>query len=1139
MKLRPTPHLRHLLISLACLTLLFAVTAPGQNAGNEGWRDLVSGNDFQGWVKRGGKATYAIENGEVVGSCVLNTENTFLCTEKDYGDFILEYEFKVDPRLNSGVQIRSECFPEKKEITWEGKKISIPAGRVHGYQVEIDPDVPLRRMWSAGIYDEARRGWLFPNDGPRGPQAQAFSEQGRRIFKPGDWNHVRVEAIGDHLKTWLNGIPCADLTDSLTPKGLIGLQVHSIRDDHSKVGAQVRWRNLRLKEVNDGKADIFLPDRLRCDLAVDPLGVDVPTPRLSWQIEASRHARVQTAYQILAASSRKLLANGQGDLWDTGKLRSGSTLQIPYAGRPLKSSQQVFWSVRAWDENDRASDWSAPATWTMGVLDEKDWQAKWIGSANTNAQSLMLRREFVIKPQLRRALASVCGLGHYELSVNGAKSGDDLLAPGWTEYAKTCLYDTRDLTAMLHAGTNAVGLILGNGMYRVPGGRYTKFKGSHGPLKAIAQLRLEYSDGSVEIIGTDAAWRVTGGPLTFSCVFGGEDYDPNLEPAGWNQPGFDVSQWQPASETDGPGGKLRGLSCAAPPIKAFETLTPVKTTVITNGVTVYDLGQNAPIIPRLHVQGPAGSMVRIIPAELVATNGRVDRVSCGGGQAYWQYTLAGGKEETWFPRFFYHGSRYLQVECIPAPGSAELPTVKRLEAVVVHSSSAPVGEFSCSNELFNRIYTLIRWAQRANMVSVLTDCPHRERLGWLEQYHLNGPSLRYNFDLAQLYTKGMNDMADSQLANGFVPNIAPEYVVFGKNKDDVSNAFRDSPEWGSAFILVPWQQYEFTGDTELLRRHYEAMKRYVAYLGSRSTNNIVSHGLGDWYDIGPKPPGYAQLTPRELTATAFHYYDTWVLAQTAGLLGKADEAKQLTAQAEQIREAYNLTFFNSTNRSYATGSQCANAISLVLGLVEETNRAAVLSAIVADVQSRGNAITAGDVGYRYLLRALAEGGRSDVVYAMNNQSEKPGYGYQLKMGATSLTEAWDAGRHSSQNHFMLGQIMEWFYHDLAGIQPDAGHPGFKHIVIRPAPVGDLQWVKATYDSPHGPVSSDWRRQQGNFELEVKLPPNTTAEVFVPGKNARMVEPDNMAAAREQSAAGATVFRVNSGHYTFQSDFSQP
>ncbi len=691
-----------------------------------------------------------------------------------------------------------------------------------------------------------------------------------------------------------------------------------------------------------------------------------------------------------------------------------------------------------------------------------DWHAQWIGGP-TNAASIVLQREFEVGRGLRRAVVDVCGLGQYEMTLNGRKVGNDLLTPGWTDYRKTCLYDTYPLDA--REGRNTIELLLGGGMYNVPDAtnRFAKFRGAFGPLKAIAQIRLEY-DGHVEYVGTDGRWRASAGPLTFASVFGGEDYDARWQPA-----------WEPATIVPGPGGELRGPAFAAPPIRAFDVLKPARVTEPRPGMKVYDLGQNAALMPRITVRGEAGSVVKITPAELLNDDGTAFSQWAKRGSVYWQYTLAGTNSETYFPKFFYYGCRYLQVETTNA-------AVESVEGVVVHSSARPVGEFACSNELFNRIYALVRWAQRSNLMSVLTDCPHREKLGWLEQYHLNGPALRYNFDLAQLYRKCFQDMADAQHENGLVPDIAPEYVKF-------KGGFLDSPEWGSAFILAAWQQYEFAGDLEPFRRHFDAMKRYVTYLASTASNNIVRHGLGDWYDIGPKPPGLSQLTPVALTATAHYYADLVALDKAARLLGRRE---RFDRPAAEVRAAFLREFPMPTN------SQCAAAIALHMNLVEPARRAAVLDALVRDVRQKG--LTAGDVGYRYLLRALADNGRSDVIFEMTNQSERPGYGYQLKMGATSLTEAWDARRTSSQNHFMLGQINEWFFHDLAGIQP--AEPGFKKIVIKPQPVGDLRWVKARY----GDIRSEWQRDGGRFALQVVVPARATARVYMPGGKVYTVGP---------------------------------
>jgi hypothetical protein len=755
-----------------------------------------------------------------------------------------------------------------------------------------------------------------------------------------------------------------------------------------------------------------------------------------------------------------------------------------------------------------------------------------VPGANPRANdTLRLRREFRVGPGLRRALASVCGLGQYEMTVNGTRVAMGLLSPGWTAYHKTCLYDTHDLTPLMRPDANAVGLVLAGGMYNVQAGRYHKFVSAFRPLTAITELRLEYEDGRVEVVGTDQSWRVGGGPITFSNVYGGEDHDARREARGWDEPGFDDSAWAPAVATDGPGCVLRGASHASPPFRAFESIAPVKVTERRPGLAVYDFGQNASMMPRLRVRGPAGATVVMAPAELLHADGSLDRKSVGGADAWWSYTLAGRPEgETFVPRFFYHGSRYLQVER-HAPAGGPLPEIERLESVVVHSDSPPAGDFACSSELFNRIRTLIRWAQRSNLAHVVTDCPHRERLGWLEQYHLNGPSLRYETDLARLFAKTFADMADAQRPNGLVPDITPEYVVF-------NDGFRDSPEWGSAIVLAAWQHHVWTGDDTPLRRNYEAMKRYVAYLASRAQGEIVSHGLGDWYDIGPGPPGYSQLTPIPLTATAIYFEDVEALSRIAKQLGHLDDAVRYREAAARIKVAFNRRFFDPATALYATGSQTAQALPLVLGLVPDEHRVRALDALVRDVRAHGNGTTAGDVGYRYVLRALAQGGRSDVIYDMNHQAERPGYGYQLARGATSLTEAWDANPGSSQNHFMLGQIIEWFYADLAGLAPDPAFPGFARVRIAPQPLPGITWARASYASPRGPVAVAWRNEEGTFTLEVTLPPNSAAEVSVPTADPGSLREGGQPLERApgvhsiRPGRGRVVLAVDSGRYTF-------
>lgn len=853
---------------------------------------------------------------------------------------------------------------------------------------------------------------------------------------------------------------------------------------------------------------------LKCESAADPLGVDVAQPRLSWQVASDERGQRQTAWQVLVASSPEALAADRGDLWDSGKVDGDRTTLVPYAGRALVSSQQVFWKVRSWDRDGRASAWSAHATWTMGLLAPGDWQAKWLTSAE-RVENLLLRREFTVKPGLRRALAHVTGLGQYELFLNGAKAGTDVLSPGWTDYKDTVLYDTRDVTALLRVGANAVGLSLGNGMLHVvrPPGRFAKFLGSFGLQRAILHLRLEYADGSVETVATDGTWKTQAGPITFSGIYGGEDFDARLVQAGWNRPGFADAMWTPAVVFTGESGVLRGQSHAAEPVAPIETRGVAAVRELASGVVLYDFGQNASFMPRLRVSGPAGSVVRLTAGEVVNDDGTINRSTMGGahrGSAWWQYTKATAGEETWFPQFYYLGSRYLYTELIPAAAGGARPKVESVEMVIVHSTAEPAGHFAASDPALNRIRDLVRWAQRSNMVSILTDCPHREKLGWLEQNHLNGPALRYEWTLDRLAAKNVRDMAEAQTADGLVPNIAPEYTEF-------KGTFRAAAEWGASFIMVPWQQYLFTGDDSLLRENYGAMKRYFAYLEGRAAGGLLAEGLGDWYDQVLGKPGRANLTPGPITATAHYYQNATVLAKVAALLGQADEARGFAAKAEAIRTVFNRELFKpGTAELYGTGSQTSLALPLALGIAEPTHRDAVLAALLKDIAARGHS-SAGAIGTRYLFRALTDAGQADLIYRLITNPEMPGYAYQLTQGNTSLAESWTAQHGASQNHFMLGQVIEWFYQDLAGIAADEAQPGFKHIIIRPQPVGDLTWVEGRYQSVHGPIAVRWDRRDGKFILKVTIPANTTATVHVPS--------------RDKAPA---VHQIESGTYTFES-----
>ena len=852
------------------------------------------------------------------------------------------------------------------------------------------------------------------------------------------------------------------------------------------------------------------PMRLRVEYRENPLGIDAPKPRLSWELESAEKAQRQTAYEIQVSSN----GTGQGDLWATGKVLSNRTLQIEYAGKPLVSHQQVSWRVRVWDAQGRASEWSRVANWSMGILRPEDWKAVWIAwpqSPGTGGPLPLFRREFAVKPGLKRAVAYVSGLGHYELFLNGKKVGDRVLDPGWTNYRKTVLYSTFDVTLMLTEGRNAAGAMIGNGFYHVPGGRYTKFTASFGPPALLLHLRLEYANGETEVVATNGSWKAAAGPITFSCIYGGEDYDARREIPGWTSPGFDDSKWDRVFGSGAAGGEL--VSQSIWPVKVMQSFTTVKVTGPAPGIRVYDLGQNFAGWPRVKARGRAGSAVTMTTGELLLADGRVDQTSATGSgrgpKIQFRFTLKGEGVEEWHPQFTYTGFRYVEVE-----GDAE---VVEMQGDFVHSSAPRAGEFTSSSPLFNRINELVDYAVRSNMQSVLTDCPHREKLGWLEQAHLMGPSLLYAYDSALLLEKISRDAREAQLDSGLVPDIAPEYTYF-------VGGFRDSPEWGSAAVLLPSLLYRWTGDTRTLAASYESMKRYTGYLRASAQGHIVSQGLGDWYDIGPGGPGTSKLTPRGVTATAFYYLDLLRVSEAASRLGKPADQAKYAALARQVSQAFQAKFWDAAKGYYAGGSQTAQALPLVAGLVPAENRARVLEQLVADIRRRGDQQTAGDIGYRFLIRALTDAGRSDVLYNINSRTGPPSYGYQISQGVTSLAEAWDANPHSSQNHCMLGHIQEWFYSGLAGINAAPGAVAFDRIVIQPQPAGNLTHVRAHYGSIRGRIASEWSIEGDTLHLRVSIPPNTTGRIVVPGK----------AAGTRPAEQGvcSTTFEVGSGEYQF-------
>jgi hypothetical protein len=901
--------------------------------------------------------------------------------------------------------------------------------------------------------------------------------------------------------------------------------------------------------------------KIACEMQENPIIVKPQQVRFSWQLFSGVQGDRQTAYRIIVASSKANIDKSVGDVWDSRKVESSQSQLAGYRGKSLKPGARYHWKVMAWDVSGKPSEWSRVATFDVAPL-IRDWDVRWIGAirkadsrlpvgraynppyAKSGAdtlfakvdtmakRSIMVRKIFTVKKAVRRAMVYASGLGQYELSINGKRVGESVLSPLWSDYDKAIYYNSYDVGSLLTPNLNAVGVMLGNGFYNVSENRrYRKFMRSYGPPTLFFRMEVEYADGTTLTVVSDSSWRYAPSPITFNSIYGGEDYNANLEQPGWDTPGFDDSRWLPVVVQESPAGKLRPQ--IAPGVKVMQQHSIRRIIHPRKDTLVLDMGQNLAGYPTIKVQGKKGQTVRVYPAETLTKDSLANQ-RYSGSPYYFEYTLRGGGVEEWTPRFSYYGYRYLQVENVAesTDSSGEKPRLIDAVSNFIHSNVADAGKFECSSDVLNSAHRLIVNAVKSNMQAVFTDCPHREKLGWLEQIHLNAPGLIFGSNLAQYIPKIMQDIADGQRPSGLVPNIVPEYTSFG----DYSEDFSDSPEWGATAVILPWMYYLYYGDSTLMERYFDVMQRYVSYLGSRAREHIVSHGLGDWYDYGDFTAGFSRNTPVPLSATAHYYYMATIMAQVAGVLRKEDSRESYRALAENIRRAFNSSFFDADTKQYGTGSQASNAMPVFMGIVEPKYRQMVLDNLIKDIRAHGNRLTTGDVGNRYLYQALARNGYNDVMYAMHNHYEAPGYGLQAKLGLTTLAEQWDPRKGASQNHFMMGQLEEWLFCSLAGITPDEQRPGFAHFRVAPALVDGITNVAASYASPYGDVAVRWTSLDSGFTLSLTVPVNATASVILPClPEACTVEDggkfENLAGRDGKPQDGATI-TIGSGKYTF-------
>ncbi len=698
----------------------------------------------------------------------------------------------------------------------------------------------------------------------------------------------------------------------------------------------------------------------------------------------------------------------------------------------------------------------------------KESKSLWAKADTLSRRSIILRRSFKPWKTIKKAELRICGLGFYELTINNKKVGDAEFAPLWSDYDKSIFYNLYDVTSYLQLGDNEIRVLLGNGFYNEQGGRYHKLRISFGPPTLKFFLYVIYEDGMRERLLSDENWEWAPSPIVFNSIYGGEDYDARIEP----------TDWKPVVIQEAPKGLLRKQ--IAKPVKIMEQF-PVKKTLRKDSLMVLDMGQNLAGYPEITVSGKPGQYLKITPAETLTPEGLCNQKQTGRPH-YYTYILKGEGKETWHPRFSYYSYRYLQIE-------GDIKVLKDIKSCFIYNSAQRIGEFECSNPLINDTHKLIDRAIRSNWQAVWTDCPAREKLGWLEQDWLNGEALVYNYDAQSMIEQTMQNIVDAQHEDGSMPEIAPEYTQF---TGSWARPFQESPEWGGAIIALPMLYWQHYGELSLAREYYEPMKRYIDYLASQDSAYILKMGLGDWYDYGPGRAGFSQNTPMPLVSTAHYYQWMCYMYVLAKQLGKRDEAYAFNQRAENIRQAFNREFYDAKRKTYGTGSQCSLALPLYLKLVPEKDYQAVLQNLIKDIHQHGDRLTTGDVGNRYLFYTLAKNGHRELLYKMLNHYDVPGYGYQIKKGQTTLTEQWNPDHGASMNHFMMAHIENLLIPDLLGIQRNGDL-----IEIAPHPVGDLTWCKGSTMSAQGKVSVSWKIKKDKFIMDIDIPEGGFADVYMP------------------------------------------
>ncbi len=912
---------------------------------------------------------------------------------------------------------------------------------------------------------------------------------------------------------------------------------------------------------------------LRVETRTEPFAVDVLQPRLSWEIKSKERNVIQKAYRILVASTKEKLEKGDADLWDSGKVKSGNSIQIPYDGIQLQSRQKCFWKVCVWCGKDGKS-WSETGFWQVGLLNETDWKAKWIGldrtfegdvlDENSRLSARYFRKEFEFNDTIANARLYISGLGLYELYVNGMKVDNDVLSPAPTDYTQQVMYNTYDLTAFMNSGLNTVGVILGNGRFFNVRQNYKPWKiHNYGFPKMLFQLEIKGKSGLEKYIISDSDWKVTAdGPIRSNNEFNGEEFDSSKEFNGWNKNGFDDSAWLPVDLTTDPGENRRYFADSVPQnnepktphgdltlkkarrvaqlnenMKIMARIKPVSIKELKSGVYILDLGQNIAGWLKIQVVGQKGQKIQLRFAESLNQDGSIYVENLRSAKATDIYTLKGQGSEVWEPRFVYHGFRYVEITGWPG-----IPKPENFEGEVVSDVMATTGYFNSSDAMLNSIYKNAWWSIAGNYKGMPVDCPQRdERQPWLGDRTVGALGESFIFDNQRLYSKWLDDIQQAMSQEGQISDVSPNYY----------NYYTDNVTWPATYFTIADMLYQQFGDLYSIKKHYPSMKKWMNYMKSKYMKDYIMtrDKYGDWC-MPPESPEMihsqdpARITDGNLIATAYFYKLSQLMKKFAGLLELKDEAADYDKQAAAIAGAFQKKFYNAKARQYGNNTATANILPLAFGLVPVEDAKEVFKNVekVIEIDNKGH-ISTGVIGTAWLMRTLCDNGRGDLAFKIATNKTYPGWGYMVEKGATTIWELWNGDtanpKMNSQNHVMLlGDLIIWYYENLAGIKCAPDSPGFGKIIMKPDFTEGLSFVNSSYKSMHGLIKSSWKKGEDALKWDIEIPANSVAEVYMPGDRNSVYESKTPAKKVKgikylRSENGRSVFLIGSGSYSFE------